>query len=61
MAVIKVCDICGEKIKPLEPWSTYRMWRKGNKWHVSGWIKIDVHDWCYEKLLEAIAKESEDE
>ena len=57
MANITVCDICGKEIKPLEPWSKYRMWRRGNKWHVPSLIKIDAHDWCYEKLCEKIARE----
>lgn len=48
MGYIKVCDLCGKPMR--ETGKKYRI----NSWYESGWTKIDAHDECVKRLLNAL-------
>ncbi len=57
MAYIRVCDLCG---KPLQSTGKkYRIKKLWVSWYESGWVTIEAHDECIEKLLNALDDQRE--
>ena len=57
MGYIRVCDLCG---KPLHETGTELKYRVKRRWYSfweSGWVTIECHDACVEKLFKTAKME----
>lgn len=55
MAVINVCDICGEPISEYAYAEEYKIKKNSNWWfqHNAKWVKVSCHNSCIKLLLTA--------
>ncbi len=57
----KFCDICGREIEFPSEWSEYKLKKREYSFHERWWVRLDVHDKCWEMLCASIDAKRQEE